>query len=310
MSINNLTEKSQRYKIEFSRRVETSFEELIEAFYILIKDEDMKNIISSLNNQQVKNLSLLQKKPKAREEQGVFIVEGLKMFEEARDMGLLVKAYASESFSTDILEKSPCFFDDLDYELFTDSVFKGISDTLTPQGILGIVKKPNYKLNDILSDQNACLLLLEDIRDPGNLGTMIRTAEGAGITGIICNSSTVDIFNPKVIRSTMGSIFRMPFYQADDFYNTLKLIKMNHIKIYAAHLLGIPYDTEGSFRDKCAFLIGNEANGLTQQASKEADQLIKIPMAGKVESLNAAVAAAILMYESARQRRSSDSSIR
>jgi TrmH family RNA methyltransferase len=143
---------------------------------------------------------------------------------------------------------------------------------------------------------------LEDIRDPGNLGTMIRTAEGAGITGIIVSNATVDLYNPKVIRSTMGSIYRVPFYQAEDFYEILTEIKKHGVTIYAAHLSGIPYDTEGSFRKSCAFLIGNEANGLSQKASALADTLIKIPMAGKVESLNAAVAAAILMYETARQR--------
>jgi TrmH family RNA methyltransferase len=155
----------------------------------------------------------------------------------------------------------------------------------------------------MLKAPDACLLLLEDIRDPGNLGTMIRTAEGAGITGIIFGDATVDIYNPKVIRATMGSIYRVPFYQAEDFYKTLEQIKARGITIYAAHLSGMPYDIEDNFQGKCAFLIGNEANGLSERASGQADKLIKIPMAGKVESLNAAVAAAILMYEAARQRR-------
>jgi TrmH family RNA methyltransferase len=155
----------------------------------------------------------------------------------------------------------------------------------------------------MIADPKACLLLLEDIRDPGNLGTMIRTAEGAGVTGIILNGSSVDIYNPKVIRSTMGSIYRVPFYYAEDFFEVLTEVKKQGIIIYAAHLLGKPYDTEDSFRMKCAFLIGNEANGLSKEVSAMADALIKIPMAGKVESLNAAVAAAILMYEAARQRK-------
>lgn len=262
-----------------------------------------KNVISSLSNAQIKNLVQLQKKSKARDEQGIFVIEGLKMFEEARDMGILRKAYASESFYQEMLQKDSEYFDDLDYELLTDSVFKDISETKTPQGILGTVAKADYSLEAMLNTPDACLLLLEDIRDPGNMGTMIRTAEGAGITGIIFGDSTVDIYNPKVIRATMGSIYRVPFYQAQNFYSTLDRIKQEGITIYAAHLLGIPYDTEGSFRGSCAFLIGNEANGLSEHAASKADQLIKIPMAGKVESLNAAVAAAILMYEAARQRR-------
>jgi TrmH family RNA methyltransferase len=262
-----------------------------------------RSIISSLSNAQVKNLTLLQKKPKARDEQGIFVIEGLKMFEEAKDLGLLRKAYASESFYQEMLLQKPDYFNDLDYEIVTDSVFNEISETKTPQGIMGIVEKSVYSLDRMLQAPDACLLLLEDIRDPGNLGTMIRTAEGAGVTGIIFGDSTVDIYNPKVIRATMGSIYRVLFYQAEDFYEALSLIKKQGIIIYAAHLSGIPYDTEGSFRDRCAFLIGNEANGLSERAAREADQLIKIPMAGKVESLNAAIAAAILMYEAARQRR-------
>jgi TrmH family RNA methyltransferase len=261
-----------------------------------------KSVISSLSNPQIKNLTLLQKKAKAREEQGVFVVEGRKMFDEARDAGLLVKAFASESFYHEIMQENHGYFADLDYEIITDSVFKEVSDTMTPQGIMGTVRRNEHTLESILNTPEVCLLLLEDIRDPGNLGTMIRTAEGAGITGIIVSNATVDLYNPKVIRSTMGSIYRVPFYQAEDFYEILTEIKKHGVTIYAAHLSGIPYDTEGSFRKSCAFLIGNEANGLSQKASALADTLIKIPMAGKVESLNAAVAAAILMYETARQR--------
>ncbi len=261
-----------------------------------------KDVITSAANAQVKNLIQLQKKVKAREEQGLFVVEGLKMFEEAREAGLLIKAYVSESFYQEKLNNNPDFFLDLDYEVITNSLFNEASETKTPQGVMGTVKKAQYSLESILNSPDACLLLLEDIRDPGNLGTMIRTAEGAGITGIIFNKSTVDIYNPKVIRATMGSIYRVPFYQTDNFYETLELIKQHDITIFAAHLLGIPYDTEGSFRKKCAILIGNEANGLSDNAGELADIRIKIPMAGKVESLNAAVAAAILMYEASRQR--------
>ncbi|MGB4660736.1 MAG: RNA methyltransferase [Mobilitalea sp.] len=260
-------------------------------------------MISSFSNTQMKNLVLLQKKSKAREEQGVFVIEGWKMFEEAKEAGILKKAYASETFYYEKMENAPDYFDGLDYEIITDSVFNEVSDTKTPQGIMGTVSRAEYSLADMLSSPDACLLLLEEIRDPGNLGTMIRTAEGAGITGIIFSEATVDIYNPKVVRATMGSLYRMPYYQTEDFYETLKEIKRHGITIYAAHLEGITYDTKDSFKRKCAFLIGNEANGLSEKASKEADTMIKIPMAGKVESLNAAVAAAILMYEAARQRR-------
>lgn len=263
-----------------------------------------KQVISSLSNAQIKNLTLLQKNAKEREEQGLFVIEGIKMFEEAKELGLLVKAFVSESLYQGKSLETPEYFNDLDYEILTDAVFKEVADTKTPQGIMGTIRMARYELETMLKDPKACLLLLEDIRDPGNLGTMIRTAEGAGITGIICSAASVDLYNPKVIRATMGSIYRVPFYQTEDFCKTLQLIKQQEITIFAAHLQGIPYDTEGSFCKKCAFIIGNEANGLSEQASAQADALIKIPMEGKVESLNAAVAAAILMYEAARQRRS------
>lgn len=262
-----------------------------------------KDIISSFSNAQMKNLTLLQKKAKARDEQGVFVVEGLKMFEEALELGIMKKAYVSESFYQEWTAEKPEYFQAFDYELVSDAVFKEVADTKTPQGILGLVKKAEHDPEHMLKAPNACLLLLEDIRDPGNLGTMIRTAEGAGVTGIICNNSTVDLYNPKVIRSTMGSIYRMPFYQTEDLLRTISEIKQQGITVFAAHLSGDLYDTEGCFVKPCAFLIGNEANGLSREVSETADRLIKIPMAGEVESLNAAVAAAILMYEAARQRR-------
>jgi TrmH family RNA methyltransferase len=265
-----------------------------------------KSMLSSTSNPQIKNLALLQKKAKARKEQGVFVIEGVKMFEEAKALNILKKAYASESFYQEILKEEPTYFQGFDYEVVSDSLFKEISDTKTPQGIMGIVQNPTYSLSSMLQAPNPCLLILEDIRDPGNLGTMIRTAEGAGITGIILNQSCVDLFNPKTIRSTMGSIFRVPFYQTENLSDLLKQVKKHGIPIYAAHLSGKDYDTEDTFKNKCAILIGNEANGLTDETASMADVLVRIPMAGKVESLNAAIAAAIFMYEAARQRRKNE----
>ncbi len=263
----------------------------------------MKNVISSLSNPQMKNLTLLQKKAKAREEQSLFVIEGLKMFEDAREANILVKAFVAQSLYEELVGSDASYFIDMEYEIVKDAILKEISDTMSPQGIVGTVRKIKYSLTDIISTPSAFLLLLEDIRDPGNLGTILRTAEGAGITGVIFNDTCVDIYNPKVIRATMGSIYRVPFYQTGDFFDVISDMKKLGIRIYAAHLQGEPYDTEGNFLSKCAFLIGNEANGLSERASSMADSLVKIPMKGKVESLNAAVAASILMYEVARQRR-------
>lgn len=259
-----------------------------------------------MSNPQIKNLIQLQKKSKARREQDVFVIEGIKMFQET-PAHRLVKAYVSESFyqqiETNDSEQKEFILDDIDYEIVKDTVFHEISDTITPQGIMAIVRRSHYDLPQFLETPKAHLVFLEDLRDPGNLGTILRTGEGAGVTGIILSKSCVDIYNPKVIRSTMGSIYRIPHIYVDDFKETIIQAKNNGIDLYAAHLDGQKdYDKE-DYSDSCGILIGNEANGLSDEIAQLATRYIKIPMEGKVESLNAAIAAAILMYEVYRQRR-------
>ena len=162
---------------------------------------------------------------------------------------------------------------------------------------------PQYPLSDLLRGNRTHLLIVESIQDPGNLGTMLRTGEGAGITGIIMNRTTVDLFNPKTIRSTMGSIYRVPCYIADDLAETIGELKRQKVGIYAAHLKGQRHYDEPSYCKGTAFLIGNEGNGLSDEIAGLADTYVRIPMEGSVESLNAAVSAALLMYETNRQRR-------
>lgn len=260
-------------------------------------------MISSTANGQIKNLIQLQKKSRARVEQGIFVIEGIKMFEESRDGGYLLKAYVSESFYEEKIAKSPNYFNGISYEIVSEHVLNEAAETKTPQGIMATVTMPTYTLEQMIKKDNANLVLLEDIRDPGNLGTIVRTAEGAGITGIILSKTSVDMYNPKVIRSTMGAIYRMPFVYVEDFIETLQVLKENELTIYAAHLKGSKYYDEVEYEDKCAIMIGNEANGLSDESSSLASKYIKIPMCGQVESLNAAVASAILMYEIYRQRR-------
>ena len=145
--------------------------------------------------------------------------------------------------------------------------------------------------------------MLEDLQDPGNAGTIIRTGEGAGVSGVFLTKTCVDITNPKVIRATMGSVYRIPFFYVEDVVSLKQKLQGRGIRFFAAHLQGKnAYDRE-SYKDGTAFLIGNEGKGLTDQAADAADCLIRIPMCGQVESLNAAMAAGILMYEAARQRR-------
>lgn len=258
-------------------------------------------MISSTANPQLKHLMKLQEKGSLRKEEGVFVCEGKKMFQEILQYGResLVKAYFSESYRREAEKEG--ILEQIDYETVTDSVFREASQTVTPQGVLAIVKQPSYTLEQMLSGEQFRLLLLENLRDPGNLGTILRTAEGAGMNGVVLNRESVDIFNPKVIRSTMGAIYRVPFLYTEDFNQLLKQLKHRGVTLYAAHLAGsVEYD-EPDYPAKTAILIGNEAKGLTEEAANLADARIRIPMEGKLESLNAGVAAAIVMYETKRQ---------
>ena len=256
-------------------------------------------MITSASNQRVKNLVNLIQKAKARREQDVFITEGIKMFLEA-DMDRIKEVYVSESF----FEKGTARekIEQCNYEVLSDELFKKVSDTQTPQGILCVMRQYHYELDDLFQKENPLFLILEDIQDPGNLGTMMRTAEGAGVDGVIMTKATVDIYNPKTIRSTMGSIYRMPFMYTDDLPGVMKQLQEKKVTLYAAHLKGNSFYHELDFKGGTAFLIGNEGNGLKEETAQAADVYMKIPMQGQVESLNAAVASVILMYEAARQR--------
>ena len=177
-----------------------------------------------------------------------------------------------------------------------------MSDTKTPQGVLCLMKWPRYSLDDLLIRRNGIFVVLEDLQDPGNLGTIIRTGEGAGIAGVIMSRDTVDIFNPKTIRATMGSIYRVPFVYVQDLGEAIGKLQKADITVYAAHLKGTGYYDAFDYTGGSAFLIGNEGNGLKEQTVDMADTYVKIPMAGRVESLNAAIATTLFMYEAARQR--------
>ncbi len=257
-----------------------------------------KNMITSTSNQQIKNIIRLEKKGKARKEQDVFLVEGLRMYQEA-PRERIVKTYVSESF----YKKEKEMLCDTDVEIVEDRVFQSASDTMTPQGVLSIVKQYHYKMEDFWKKEHPFFLVLENLQDPGNMGTIFRTAEGAGVDGIFLSKDCVDLYNPKVIRSTMGSIYRMPFLYVDSVTDIVEELKKKKIRVFAAHLKGKnSYDGE-DYLSGTAFLIGNEGNGLTDELASKADCYVKIPMQGKVESLNAAMAAGILMYEVNRQRR-------
>ncbi|MCM1543627.1 MAG: RNA methyltransferase [Blautia sp.] len=261
-------------------------------------------MITSFSNPRVRQIVQWQNKARERRSAGIFLTEGFKLFEEAPRESIL-QVYLSE----DALERAAGRpetgrkLNDVGYETVTGDVFKKMSDTQTPQGILCVVRRPEYSMEQLLRAEMPLLMALEDIQDPGNLGTIVRTGEAAGITGVIMSAGTVDIFNPKTIRATMGSVFRVPFLYVDSLPQTIGILRQRGIHTYAAHLEGKAYYDELSFREPTAFLVGNEANGLNDDTAACAEQYLRIPMEGKTESLNAAIAASLLLYEAYRQRR-------
>lgn len=265
-------------------------------------------MISSTTNKQVKYVNALVKKAKSRREEDLFVAEGIRMCSEI-PKDRIHSLYISVSFQKHP-ECAKLVQGVRHVEVVTDEVFKALSDTQTPQGILALVKQYHYTVDEAARTAHetgvpAHLMILERLQDPGNLGTIIRAGEGAGVTGILMDKDTADIYNPKVIRSTMGSVLRVPFVYVDDLKAALKSMKAKGIHLYAAHLKGQQSYDKVDCRGDIGFLIGNEGNGLSDEIADMADTYIRIPMAGCVESLNAAVAASVLMFETARQRRGS-----
>lgn len=260
-------------------------------------------MITSTANKKVKQIVQWQTKAKQRKQDGVFLAEGFKMYEEAPEK-LIREVYISEAALAKVKEDKALFakLQQTGYEEVTEEVFARMSDTQTPQGILTVMDRPEYSLQELLNTENPLFVILENLQDPGNLGTIVRTGEGAGITAVIMTEQTVDLFNPKTIRSTMGSIYRVPYVYVKSLEQTIGSLREHGVHTYAAHLQGTTYYQSMSFREPTAFMIGNEGNGLTDEAARLADAYVKIPMEGSVESLNAAVATALLMYETHRQR--------
>ncbi|MDE5863155.1 MAG: RNA methyltransferase [Lachnospiraceae bacterium] len=256
-------------------------------------------MITSTSNSKIKNLNKCLKNAKERRKQDIFLVEGLRMFAEI-PQHMHVETYATEEFYHSHRE----LFKEISFELVADHVMDTISDTRTPQGVVSIVKRKHYEPEEVcrLDTSMAPLILaIENLQDPGNLGTIVRTAEGAGVTGIFMSRDTVDIYNPKVVRSTMGSIFRVPFCYVENLTQQILELNRKGCRTYSAHTQGTSFYDE----DYCyptIFCIGNEGNGLSEALISACNCKISIPMAGKVESLNAATAATVLMYEAMRQR--------
>lgn len=288
-------------------------------------------MITSYNNKSVREVIQLIQKAKARNKAGLFVVEGVKMFAEA-PAEKIQKVYIAQRAEAGLREQYGGKLSRLSCETVADEVFDKMSDTKTPQGVLCLVRQFHYPIEEMFvgkrgtvyinktekEDGNAkqvagqavkknknhmLFILLEDLQDPGNLGTIFRVGEGAGIDGIIMSSRTVDVYNPKTIRSTMGSVYRVPFLYVDDLRETIGVLKKQGVSVYAADLGGAKFYDEYGYLKSTAFLVGNEASGLQEETAACADGILRIPMEGKVESLNAAVASSLLLYEAYRQRR-------
>ena len=258
------------------------------------------NMITSNDNLLVKEVKRL-KDRKRRESEDVYFIEGSRFVQEALNENVYIeRVIFSEQFLNKeegkemhrkILEKH------FQINYVSDKVFKTLTDTKSPQGILAIIKNIKYEINDLIKYENNFILFLDSIQDPGNMGTIIRTADASGVTLIILSKGCVDVHNPKVLRSTMGSIFRIPICIIEDRTYAIEHLKGRGIKIYASHIDGKLDLFNANLRGNIALVIGNEANGVCDEIVNRADMCVKIPMVGKVESLNVAVAAGLLMYE-------------
>lgn len=277
--------------------------------------------LTSVNNDRVKDITKLIKSAKRRRESRSFVAEGIRLVSEVPPEKL-ISLYIEETFY-EKLDKSQDY-DESDFErgfrdrimalikaaeekesffLVNDAVMYKLSDTETPQGILAVVEMQDMEAENLLTDDDMPFIIVMDgLQDPGNMGTIIRTAEGAGVTGILISSDSVDPYSPKVVRATMGALFRMKLCISTDLKEDISLLKEKGITVFGTHLSGKEFYDE-DFRIPSAFLIGNEGKGLKDDVAETADRLLRIPMKGRVESLNAGVSAAVVMYEVLRQRR-------
>ena len=270
--------------------------------------------ITSLQNARIKKCIRLLGKASERRAQGAFLVEGLRLFMDTPAVYLL-EIFMTEAFYEAHAEEE-AFAEklDADAEVFivTEEILKKISDTQNPQGIVCTVRIPVYDeaywaglLNTDI--RNGIFLILENIQDPGNLGTLFRSAEAAGAAGIIMTRGCVDLFSPKVVRSTMSAVFRMPYMICESLSEQQDAV-VTRLRNAGITVLAAALDASAcgywsaDYTGPCAVMIGNEGNGLSREAIDAADRKVFIPMQGRIESLNAAVAGSVILFEAARQR--------
>ena len=266
----------------------------------------MKELIESIQNKLVKKIKALQQR-KNREKESLFIVEGVRFVQEIPIDYTIVFYAVSNTFQKindiSIYENRSQVF------VFSDDVFRTIADTQHTQGILAVCQKKEIELSHFKLKEKGFYILVEKIQDPGNLGTIIRTADACNVDAIFLSKGCVDLYNTKVLRSTMGSLFHIPIFCNVNLEKYIDNMKQKNITVFAAHLKAKQYYYTTDLKKGCAFLIGNEGKGISDTVAKKCDKLIKIPMLGQAESLNASVATAVLLYEVVRQRLMSERKI-
>ena len=268
------------------------------------------NVISSKNNEFVKHIKKLKDK-KYRDLNNEFIIEGIKIIEEAINENAKIK----QIIICDDCEKTSSIPKELMYEIakyecvyVTNQIFETLTDVKNPQGIMAIMEKnmiaSQLKKEDEIQSidyTQDIIVALDDIQDPGNLGTILRTVDSIGVNQILVSKGTADSYNPKVVRSTMGAIFRVKIIECENLKEVLQNLKKQKYNVVVTSL-----KTKNSIYDvdynKKIIVIGNEANGVSEEIQKIADEKVKIPMLGKTESLNASVATRIILYEYVRQK--------
>lgn len=256
--------------------------------------------ITSKDNSLIKHIKKLKEK-KYRDEYNEYIVEGIKLVKEAmQEKAEIKQIIVCEDCDSGILETHFKYeMAKFDFIYVPESIFKILSDVDNPQGVLAVISKENTE-NDIDINEDI-IVALDDIQDPGNLGTILRTIDSVGLTQILVSKGTADSFNPKVVRSTMGAIFRVNIIQCENLKQTLKELQEEKYKVMCTSLKAKKTIYQVDYNKKI-LVIGNEANGVSKEIQNLADEKVIIPMLGKTESLNASVATGVILYEYVRQK--------
>lgn len=257
----------------------------------------------------VRSVAKLAKKP-ARHESGLFLLEGPQAVAEALAFRpeLLVELYGTPT----ALERHPAVGDaareaGITIEFVTEDVLQAMADTVTPQGFVAVCRQFPTALRDVFAAGPRLIAILEEVRDPGNAGTIVRAADAAGADAVVFTGRAVDLYNPKVVRSTTGSIFHLPVAVGADLADVLTRAREAGLTVLAADVKGVDLlevRREGLLAGPTAWLFGNEAHGLDDEQLTLADRVVTVPIYGHAESMNLATAASVCLYESAFAQRS------